>query len=153
MLEPRPLIISKGTRENLPEVARLLLECDLHPDGLAESYSHLFLARKGGALLGCVALEVYGSAALLRSLAVQEGARGCGLGTRLMEACIRSARDAGLERLYLLTETAGGFFPRFGFAIIARAQVDPSVKNSLEFESLCPESALAMALELDPNGG
>src|SRR2546422_5231008 len=45
-----------------------------------------------------------------------------------------------LFRSYLLTETAGQFFPKFGFTAITRAQVEPAVLESPEFTTACPKS-------------
>ena len=53
-----------------------------------------------------------------------------------------------IKSVYLLTETAGGFFPRFGFRAIPRDAVDPAVQRSVELTSACPASALVMRLEL-----
>ena len=50
--------------------------------------------------------------------------------------------------MYLLTETADLFFPRFGFGPILRSEVSQRVQRSVEFTSACPQSARAMALYL-----
>jgi len=57
------------------------------------------------------------------------------------------ARQRGVRRIYLLTETADRFFPRFGFRRIVRDQVEPAVRQSVEFRSVCPESAVVMVRE------
>ena len=100
--------------------------------------------------MGSAAIELYGSAALLRSVAVARDLRGTGLGRRLTEAALDLSRDLGVEEAYLLTETADLFFPRFGFRPIPRAEVPGSVQRSVEFTSVCPESARAMVLVLRP---
>ncbi len=46
--------------------------------------------------------------------------------------------------MFLLTETAAHFFPRFGFRAISRGEVPESVRASLEFTTACPKSALVM---------
>jgi amino-acid N-acetyltransferase len=103
------------------------------------------VARDGGALLGCVGLELYGEAALLRSLAVAERSRGVGLGAALADAALEDARRRGVRSLYLLTTTAEGFFARRGFERIARDEVPEAVRGSAEFGALCPASAACMA--------
>jgi amino-acid N-acetyltransferase len=50
--------------------------------------------------------------------------------------------------VYLLTETAGAFFPKLGFRPIARADVAPAVLRSAEFTTACPRSALVMVRSL-----
>ena len=67
----------------------------------------------------------------------------------MTQAALALARRQGITHVYLLTETAANFFPRFGFRPVDRSQVPPAVQNSIEFTSLCPASALAMELRLD----
>lgn len=99
-------------------------------------------------MVGCAALELYGDAALLRSLAVTPSQRGHGLGQRLTQVALDLARQCGVSAVYLLTETAADFFPRFGFQPIPRDAVPPSVQLSIEFTEACPVSAQVMALRL-----
>ena len=54
------------------------------------------------------------------------------------------AREHGVENVFLLTTTAEGFFPKFGFALIQRNDVPRSVQSSVEFHSACPASAVVM---------
>src|SRR6266576_8389 len=63
-------------------------------------------------------------------------------------AALELARRRGVRTVYLLTETAGRFFPKFGFAAITRAQVDSVVLESPEFTTACPKSALVMVKQL-----
>jgi amino-acid N-acetyltransferase len=106
------------------------------------------VARDGEAIVGSAALELYGEAALLRSVAVAEGLRGQGLGRELTMAALGLARARGVRWVYLLTNTAEGYFPSFGFAPITRAEVEPAVQASAEFTGACPASAAVMALTL-----
>ncbi len=133
---------------DLPEILDLLAHGRLPSDGLAEHVATALVARADGRLVGCAALERYGRAALLRSVAVHDSHRGQGLGQRLTAAALDLARAHGTTTVYLLTETAGDFFPRFGFRPIDRQAVDAAVRQSVEFTTACPTSALAMALEL-----
>lgn len=102
----------------------------------------------GQDFVGCAALEIYGQAGLLRSVAVAEAWRSQGFGRGLTEMALNLARQRGLTELYLLTETAGEFFPRFGFTPVSRAEVPPAVQQSVEFTTACPASALVMRLRL-----
>ena len=94
--------------------------------------------------MGCVALELYGETALLRSLAVAQSRRGEGLGGRLAAAALEAAKASGVRNLYLLTQTAEKFFPRFGFAVEPRALAPEVLGSSEEFRSACPASAVMM---------
>jgi amino-acid N-acetyltransferase len=43
----------------------------------------------------------------------------------------------------LLTETAAGWFPRFGFHPVDRAALDPALAASAELAGACPATAQA----------
>ena len=100
-------------------------------------------------VVGCAAVEQYGNAGLLRSVAVSKFERGSGLGTQLVKNAITHAAPRGLDTLILLTTTAELYFPRFGFRIVDRASVPQSVLQSVEFRSACPATATVMRLDLE----
>jgi amino-acid N-acetyltransferase len=66
----------------------------------------------------------------------------------LTDAALRLATALGANTVFLLTTTAEGFFPRFGFEQITRDEVPPSVRGSGEFQSACPASAIVMRRQL-----
>jgi amino-acid N-acetyltransferase len=148
MSASRPIDIAAIDAAELPELVRLLERSRLPTDGIAEHLASTLVARDGRRIVGSAAVESYSRVGLLRSVAVDEALRGLGLGVRLTEAALALARARQLDRVYLLTETAGEFFPRFGFRPISRAEVDPAALQSVEFTTACPTSALVMALEL-----
>lgn len=125
-------------------VCRLLREAELPLDGLSPTLEHFVVAETDGTVTAAAGLEVYGPDALLRSVVVAAGLRGSGLGKRLVEAARGSARDHGVRGVYLLTDTADQFFARHGFAVIERAQVPAGIRSSVEFASVCPDSAIVM---------
>jgi amino-acid N-acetyltransferase len=140
--------IVPATAADLPEILSLLDRAKLPQAGVPEHLADFVVAHEGGRMVGCAALERYGSSALLRSVAVDVTVRGLGLGQQLTKTLLDRARQWKLARVYLLTETAQGFFPRFGFRPIQRTAVDAAVKASVEFTSACPDSAVVMALDL-----
>jgi amino-acid N-acetyltransferase len=83
-----------------------------------------------------------------RSVAVAAPLRGKGLGERLTHAALDLARLHGIQQVYLLTETAQHFFPRFGFRPISRTDVSPALHQSIEWTSACPVTAQAMMARL-----
>jgi amino-acid N-acetyltransferase len=143
--------IERATVADLASILALLEQSGLPQDGLSEHITTALIARDVGGIVGSAALEHYGAAALLRSVAVAAAWRGQGLGQRLTAAALDMAREGGVTQVYLLTETAADFFPRFGFRPIARAEVDSAVQQSVEFTSACPDSALAMVVDLTRN--
>ncbi len=132
----------------LPSVLALLQRAGLPPDGLEGHQETVLVARSQGRPVGCAGLELYGESALLRSVAVEAEWRGRGLGVDLTRAALELAGRSGVRRVYLLTETAGQFFPRFGFRRIERSAAPAEVRQSVEFMCVCPETAETMLLEL-----
>jgi amino-acid N-acetyltransferase len=143
-----PPTIGLATAAELPAVLALVETSGLPRAGLEGHLGATLVAREGREIVGSAALELYGHAALLRSVAVAPTHRGHGLGHALTRAALQLARERAVRTVYLLTETAADFFPRFGFRPIPRAEVDPAVVSSEEFTSACPKTALVMAKEV-----
>lgn len=154
-MSAHPAVTIRAARpDDLPHVLALLDRVRLPQDGLlTQEDAVLVAATERGEIVGCAAVERYADGGLLRSVAVAPERRGEGLGQRLTAAALDRARTWGVRTVYLLTETAGDFFPRFGFRRVARDAVAPGVRRSVEFTSACPASAQAMALDLAGEGG
>ena len=131
-----------------PALVELLTAAGLPTAGLAEHLATTLVAHADGELVGSVGLELYGEAALLRSVAVAPTWRGQGLGGRLVDAALNLAQARGVRTLYLLTETADDYFARRGFVPVARSEVAPAVTASVEFTGACPASERVMRLAL-----
>ncbi|MCU0493356.1 MAG: arsenic resistance N-acetyltransferase ArsN2 [Chloroflexaceae bacterium] len=140
--------IRQAHPDELKAMLALLQQAGLPTAGLANHMATALVAHDDDQLIGCVALELYGRSALLRSLVVDDAWRGKAHGIRLIQAVLRLAANHHVERVYLLTETAEGLFGRFGFCPVARAEVDPAVQQSVEFVSACPASAQVMVFRL-----
>jgi amino-acid N-acetyltransferase len=126
------------------EVLRLLDQNQLPIAGLAEHLGTTLVARQDGRVVGSAALEVYGDGALLRSVAVAPELQQRGLGGELTAAALRLAQQLDVAAIYLLTTTAEGYFPKFGFERITRDDVPAGVRTSVEFTTACPSSAVVM---------
>ena len=131
-----------------PAAHRDLSANGLPPDGLAGHLGSTLVARSAGRVVGSAAVEMYGPHALLRSVAVDKDHRGGGLGQRLTRKVLELARERGAVAAFLLTGTADGFFPRFGFEPSGRSGVPEAVRGSVEFVSACPESTRAVSADL-----
>ncbi|MCC6997643.1 MAG: GNAT family N-acetyltransferase [Deltaproteobacteria bacterium] len=119
-----------------------------HPQ-LEKRFDDYLLLRDEGKVVGCVALELYDESAVLRSLAVSPDRRGQGLGWLLADAAIARARQRGVRRVYLLTESASDFFAeKLGFKQVERAQVDDLALTSPEFQFARKRDAVCMRLDL-----
>ena len=142
--------IAPAQAADAPALLALLERCGLPTAGFVDHMDNVLVARDGDNIAGVAALEVYDDGVLLRSVAVESRARGAGLGERLTTAALSRAAGLGAPAAYLLTTTAGGFFPMFGFERIDRGQVPPGVRTSVEFTSACPASAVVMRKVLRP---
>jgi amino-acid N-acetyltransferase len=89
-------------------------------------------------LLGCVALEPYGTGlAEIRSLAVEDTARGRGIGTRLLDFAVAEARRCGCTRVFATTH-APHMFEQHRFAAVSRHAVPEKIARDC---CACPKAA------------
>ena len=136
--------VRSATDADYTAVITLLETAGLPTAGVPRTLGDFIVADTGDGLAGAIGLERYGSAALLRSAVVRPGDQGSGIGAALVRALLDRARDGQVREIYLLTTTAERWFPRFGFAPIARERVPDAVRASVEFREACPASAAVM---------
>jgi N-acetylglutamate synthase-like GNAT family acetyltransferase len=77
------LVLRMARDEDDPALRAFLAEAGLPSDDVSSSRQSIIVVVEGDALQGSVGLEVFDSAALLRSLAVRTERRRAGLGGRL----------------------------------------------------------------------
>ena len=138
--------IRRGRPADLADISKLLSGAGLPTADLAgaqEFQTWVFDDR--GSIVGVIGLERFGRAALLRSLAVAPVRRNRGLGRRLVARLEHDARAEGITQLVLLTETAEAFFRGLGYIVTDRRSVSGEIKQSAQFRSLCPASAVCMS--------
>ena len=146
--------IRAANEDDFAAVRSLLADSALVHEDLTPASLDTFVvvpARDDPAVLAAVAgLETLedGREGLLRSVAVSPTLRGHGVGASLVAAIEAKARTLGLERLWLLTTTAPDFFRRLGYAESVRAEAPEAVRQSSEFKSLCPASAVCLSKRL-----
>lgn len=117
---------------------------DLTPKMLAD----FLVARQDGVLVGVAGLERHVKAGLLRSVVVDKGLRGTGLGKRLVFAMEDRARGRGLRQLYLLTNTAEEFFLAMEYRPLDRLDAPSGIRHSQQFRELCPSTSTFMTKTL-----
>ncbi len=145
-------VLRQATLGDEPAVAALLDAARLPLDGMLEALPCFVVAEDDGAIVGVAGIEacgVTGEHALLRSVAVDPAWRARGLGRALVMRAIADADARGAKALYLLTTTAEGYFPSFGFRITTRDAVPEDVRATKEFRDACPASATVMSLSLE----
>jgi amino-acid N-acetyltransferase len=80
-----------------------------------ENLQRFIVAEVNGAVVGCCSLWVFWSdLGEVKSLAVDKGSAGKGIGSALVKAIIDVAAGLGLSRVFTLTLEAG-FFEKLGF--------------------------------------
>ncbi len=146
-MELQPKIVNNV--ESLEAFRTLLKSSNLPYEDLNYKDHILVGYYQGEELAGTGGLEIYDGYALLRSLAVRVGAQGMSLGSAITKNLIVQAKEKKLKGIYLLTETARGFFLLKGFKDVMRDQVPNGVKASSEFSSVCSTSAACMFLKLE----
>lgn len=136
--------IERARPEDGDAILELLRASALPDAGLLDYLATVLVARSPDRVVGIAALEVYDAGALLRSVAVDTTLRGHGVGRRLVAAALDLAGTLRVPAVYLLTTTAEGYFPRFAFSPVSRADVPRGLLQSPEFQSACPASAIVM---------
>ena len=122
--------------DDKPKISQLLNRVGL-PHPVLDKFWPFYLvipAPDGDSVIGCVAIERVEDVALIRMLAVAPERRGEGLGYMLVETATNKARSEGVQRLYLVTDGAQGFFAeKLGFEVIDRKDVDPAIQTTVEY--------------------
>ncbi len=109
---------------------------------LADGDVRYFALRDGGnEAVGFGGLAGVGTDLLLRSVVVEPGARGTGMGRKLIAALETESRLGGATALWLLTEDSAAFFERVGYEPAPRTSTPPVVRASRQFQGLCSASA------------
>jgi amino-acid N-acetyltransferase len=143
-----PVEFRRATAHDLANIETLLSQSNLPLEGVSGCIEKFFVAEAGGAIVGSIGMETYERIGLLRSAAVSKPLQGRGIGRHLVERLLADAEQQGITTMYLLTMTAEGYFPSFGFEKVDRSTVPPALQASAELQDACPASAIVMKKEL-----
>lgn len=136
--------------EDLSSVKHLLNAEKLPTDIIEERKGELWIIEDQSGVVGSGALEFYGADALLRSMVVAGNVKGNGHGSRLVEFLEKTAGRRDVQNIWLLTETAEGFFAKRGYQKVERSiVVNKGILDSSEFTHLCASTAVCMKKTLD----
>ncbi|MBO4512185.1 MAG: GNAT family N-acetyltransferase, partial [Victivallales bacterium] len=120
---------------------------------IAASLDDFIIARKGGRIIGTVALRDFGNGLEeVRTLTVASECEGRGLGTRLVSAVIELARARNAGRIFTLTMRPN-IFLRLGFFVVSLMRFPAKVQNDC---LACPKKEqcdeVALLLEIGEQG-
>ena len=115
---------------------------------LPATLENFVVALQNKEVIGVAGLEVHGDSGLLRSVTVKLEYRGQGVAAQLILQIEALALSKRLSSVYLLTETAAGYFERKGYQQIARTNVPAELQRASQFSHVCPKSAIVMMKSL-----
>jgi len=153
-------MIRNATMSDVPEIHRLLTyHAELNRmlfRSHADLYEHLrdfYICADptDGRILGCVALNlVWRDLAEIKSLAVETGQEGKGIGRRLVQATLEEGRRLGLHRVFALTREPA-FFEKLAFRAVPKESLPHKVWTDCvhcPLQEHCDE--VAMVIDLKP---
>ena len=146
-----PAFRAAGAADLAPILA-LLGAAGLPLDGVGEHIGSFRVGLVGRDLVTAAGVELYGPVGLVRSVVVAESGRGRGWGGAVMRDLLGAARERNVTELYLLTETATGFFTHLGYRPVSRDEAPEAIRRTGEFSTICPSSAVFMRLALGRPG-
>jgi amino-acid N-acetyltransferase len=108
-----------ATADDLPAMSALIASENLPPFFIEEFLDGFIVSERGGEMLACGGVEIYGDCAVIRSIVVAPQGRGVGMGRRAAELLIEHARERGANDFYLFTMDARPFWQHLGFADVS----------------------------------
>ncbi len=135
--------VDKAKIRDVPQIHRLINNFadkgEMLARTLGEIYDNIrdfFVVRHGERVIGCAAVHVsWADLVEIKSVAVVEDSQQRGVGTQLVAACIKEAREIGIPNVYCLTYRAG-FFKRFGFSQVDKMELPRKIWTECY---LCPK--------------
>ncbi len=141
--------LRKASDADRNTIQKLLETVNLPTESVDSGATTFYIAEENRSVIGVAGFEFYGKDALLRSVAVPPRLQKKGIGERIVDSMIATAREHHFKRIVLLTETAEGFFKRKGFTVVDRTGIhNDALQRSSEFTTACPTSAICMELIL-----
>lgn len=145
------LNIQSAEQKDLTTVIEFLTTHNLPVSDLEEKNVKLYLGYNEGELVATIGLEKHGSTGLLRSLAVKETYRNLQVADKMIKEFFALCEGEEIAEVYLLTTTAETYFLRKGFLPVDRKVVPAGIRETREFRSICPSSAVVMHREVKKN--
>lgn len=137
-------IYREARESDFQRIRKLLESCGLPSLDVDGRKQKMFIAESDGRLVAVGGIEKYGDVALVRSIAVAPEYRKNGMASNIYHLIEEYAHDSEVVALYLMTESAGGFFQKHGFKEQERKRVPGLIKQTDQYSRLCPSSATVM---------
>ena len=123
-------MIRKATVDDVKKIQKLVnyyaKRERMLPRSLNELYENIrdfFIYTEGSKILGCCALHIdWEDLAEIKSLAVSSSKVGKGIGTKLLNQCLKDAKKLKVRKVFALTYVPE-FFERFGFRIVDKKEL------------------------------
>lgn len=139
----------EGIHQLIDDASRTTTVLPRTRDSICESLRDYAIALRADRIVGCAALHIWGvDLAEIRSVVVDPGCRGQGIGAKMIADLVAEAKRLDLIRLFVLTDEVG-FFEKLGFAETDRGTLPHKIWNECilcpKFED-CGEVSLDMRL-------
>ncbi len=138
------ILFEPARRLDETQIGEILTSAGLPAEDINPHLGNFVVAKQNDKLIGCAGLEVTGTIALLRSVAVDAALRSHGIAAQLCDLLLKRAHALGIKEVYLLTATAATYFEKHGFSRIERESAPPVIQSNKQFTSLCPSTAVLM---------
>ena len=126
--------VEKAKIPDVPQIHQLINHFadkdEMLPRSLSDIYENIrdyFVYRQGERMLACAALHIiWSDLAEIKSVAVAEEYQKQGVGTMLIEACLKEVESLGIPTIFCLTYQPA-FFEKFGLNQIDKMEVPRKV--------------------------
>jgi N-acetylglutamate synthase-like GNAT family acetyltransferase len=104
--------IGHARPEDRQGIVQLLTIAGLGADVVDRQIARWVVAREAGQIVACGMLEIAGTSALLRSIAVAPSRRRRSIGSTIVSVLLDDAAELGVVTVFAFTRDAAGFFQR-----------------------------------------
>jgi len=122
--------IAPATLADAPSIHELLTDCDLSTLEVLAPGTMYFVARMGEKLVGVCGLEFDGESALLRSVAVDNSARGRGIARDLIDGAIQELHRRSVRVLFLFSKDTGAYFENLGWVEVPVGEAADALRQA-----------------------
>lgn len=138
------LQIEPALESDYKEISYLLNVNELPSSDITEDHVQIFVGLNQQEIIGTIGLQKYDSIGLLRSLVVKDGYKSQKIAGKLLHYIFDYCVMHKITELYLLTTSAEEYFYKYGFQKIERILVPEVIKETKQYQEICPKVAVVM---------